>query len=25
LQRPDLILKIWRHTFRAVGLLAERI
>jgi glutathione synthase/RimK-type ligase-like ATP-grasp enzyme len=21
LQRPDLILKIWRHTFSAVGLL----
>jgi hypothetical protein len=25
LQRPDLILKIWRHTFSAVGLLVERI
>jgi hypothetical protein len=23
LQRPDLILKIWRHSFAAVGLLAE--
>jgi len=25
LQRPDLILKIWRHTFSAVGLLVEPI
>ena len=23
LQRPDLILKIWRHSFSAVGLLVE--
>jgi D-alanine-D-alanine ligase-like ATP-grasp enzyme len=23
LQRPDLILRIWRHTFSALGLLAE--